>query len=153
MYLKMLNLEGGACGGPDTKGYLKMRDRDKTADYVKMGLAPPPLAEQEEHNENVPYVNEKKWKKHKEKVESIKLKPLTKAMKAEEEVTFCVNDHKNPPANVNMQVDVHRSDGTYSGHSSTYAPGTPPDIANDGYLVPKIGPDQTRIFLSNNESA
>jgi hypothetical protein len=108
MYQKMLNLEGGTCEGTDAEGYPKMRDRDKTADYVKLGLAPPPLAEEEEHNENVPYVNEKKWKKNKEKVESIKLKPLTEAMKAEEEIKFCVNDLENPPANVNMQMDVHK---------------------------------------------
>ncbi|XP_056009649.1 vascular endothelial growth factor receptor 1-like isoform X2 [Ostrea edulis] len=153
-YLKMVDLEGGACGGPDTEGYLKMSDRDKTADYLKMGLAPPPPVDQEEHDENVSYVNEKKWKKKKEKADSMELQPLTKAMEAEEDVQLRVKDRENSPANINMRVDVHRSDDTDSGHSSTYAPGTPPDIGNDGYLVPsKMGPDQTQIFVSNNKSS
>lgn len=153
-YLKMVDLEGGACGGPESEGYLRMSDRDKTADYLKMGLAPPPPKDQEEHNGGVTYVNEKKWNKKKEKAESMELQPLTKAMEAEEEeVQLRRKVREGSPAKLNVRADVHRNDDTDSGHSSTYAPGTPPDIGNDGYLVPKLGPDQTQTFVAPNKSS
>lgn len=152
-YLKMVDLEGGACGGPESEGYLKMSDRDKTSDYLKMGLAPPPPVDQEDHEGDVSYVNEKKWNRKKEKGQGTELQPLTKAMEAEEEVQLRKKDRENSPAHVNVRADVHRSDDTDSGHSSTYAPGTPPDIGNDGYLVAKSGPGQTMIFVSNNKSS
>lgn len=152
-YLKMVDLEGGACGGPESEGYLKMSDRDKTSDYLKMGLAPPPPVDQEDHEGDVSYVNEKKWNRKKEKGQGTELQPLTKAMEAEEEVQLRKKDRENSPAHVNVRADVHRSDDTDSGHSSTYAPGTPPDIGNDGYLVAKSGPGQTMIFVANNKSS
>ncbi|XP_062606193.1 vascular endothelial growth factor receptor 3-like, partial [Saccostrea cucullata] len=152
-YLKMVDLEGGACGGPESEGYLKMSDRDKKSDYLKMGLAPPPPVDQEEYDGGVSYVNEKKWNKKKEKGDSMELQPLTKSMEEEEEVQLRKKDRENSPSNTNMRVDVHRSDDTDSGHSSTYAPGTPPDVGNDGYLVPKMGPDQTQVFVLKNKSS
>ncbi|KAK3099579.1 hypothetical protein FSP39_006473 [Pinctada imbricata] len=163
-YLKMTDLEAGAKGTEESgasgyDGYFKMNQRK--SDYLKMSPAPPPpidVKSLEEDKEG--YINEKKYKKLKEKGDETELQPLTKStdectIEDEEEEVFLRakdkegrrSEREESPLHLNTRADVHRSEDTDSGHSSTYAPGTPPDVGNDGYLIPKTGPDSQMVFV------
>ena len=163
----MVDLEGGAkddeqngtTGDSGYDGYFKMNQRK--SDYLKMSPAPPvPMnASPEASDEEGGYINEKKYKK-KEKGDELEKMPLTENMDEcviedeGERVVFRAkdkesrrSDREESPLQVNTRADVHRSEDTDSGHSSTYAPGTSPDIGNDGYLIPKTGPDSQTVFV------
>ncbi|XP_060082927.1 vascular endothelial growth factor receptor 1-like [Ylistrum balloti] len=167
-YIKMADLQKtgkseGACGSSaDQEGYYKMNGETKLhSDYTKMSPAPPiPLDKASIEDER--YVNANKWRtdKTKENAKEIELMPLIMSKDNEgedseesEEVRLRrkMND-TNPgdesPTQLNTMAEVHRSDDTDSGHSSTYAPGTSPDIGVDGYLVPKAGPDGTQFVAT-----
>ncbi|XP_069130208.1 vascular endothelial growth factor receptor 1-like isoform X4 [Argopecten irradians] len=168
-YIKMADLQKsgkseGACGSSaDQEGYYKMNGESKNkvhSDYTKMSPAPPiPLDKASIENER--YVNANKWRtdKTKEKAQEVELMPLilsddkledgeeSEEVRLRRKMTD-VNPGDESPTQLNTRAEVHRSDDTDSGHSSTYAPGTSPDIGVDGYLVPKTGPDGTQFVSS-----
>ncbi|XP_033742928.1 vascular endothelial growth factor receptor 1-like isoform X3 [Pecten maximus] len=169
-YIKMADLQKsgnseGACGSSaDQEGYYKMNGETKNklhSDYTKMSPAPPiPLDKASIEDER--YVNANKWRtdKTKENAKEMELMPLILSddnlgndSEESEEVRLRrkmneVNPGDESPTQLNTRAEVHRSDDTDSGHSSTYAPGTSPDIGVDGYLVPKMGPDGTQFVTS-----
>lgn len=129
--------KGGACG---YDGYLKMNG--SVSDYTKMEQAPPiptnQIAFMDEKDDKNHYLNQKKWRK--EKADDIELQPLTEGDDSDNVVLR--KKREASPNNINTSVDVHRNDDTDSGHSSTCVPGTsPPDTGDDGYLIPKSGPE------------
>ena len=166
-YVKMNNLEKpvaedspavGATGGMTYEGYFKMNGENKIqSDYTKMSPAPPP-PDLTVGLEDERYVNHNKWQRNrdKEKSKDIELVPLTKADGEDndidnDDVVFRKKDNQlqaeHSPTHLHTLADVHRSEDTDSGHSSTtYAPGTSPDIGADGYLVPKTDEDGTQTF-------
>jgi len=146
----MIDLEkgsDGATGGPaDYEGYYKMNGSGKSVDYTKMSPAPPvPLEVKVKEEETERYVNHNLLsnRKEKEKGKDFEMVPLTAAEEVQEEDEVVLRKIEEAtggdesPTQVHCQADVHRPDDTDSGHSSTYAPGTSPDIGADGYLVPK----------------
>ncbi|OWF52925.1 vascular endothelial growth factor receptor 1-like isoform X2 [Mizuhopecten yessoensis] len=166
-YIKMKDLEKsgmseGACGSSaDQEGYYKMNGETKNklhSDYTKMSPAPPiPLDKASIEDER--YVNANKWRtdKKKENAKEMELVPLiieddnlgedgdeSEEVRLRRKMNKANPGDESPPL-LNTRAEVHRSDDTDSGHSSTYAPGTSPDIGVDGYLVPKTGPDGTQF--------
>lgn len=152
--------EGAVGGATGYDGYLKMGN--KTTDYTRMSPAPPPPTEMvssgSDHSdsEDVRYVNSKKWRR--EKADDSELVPLKNmdgnAENNSEEVVLRRKKDKNKNTTagvVDTQADVHhQEDDSDSGHSSTYAPGTSPETGNDGYLIPKLGPDG-QVFMENKK--
>ncbi|XP_071124619.1 vascular endothelial growth factor receptor 1-like isoform X2 [Mytilus edulis] len=157
-YFKMLDSDKaeddtkkGACG---YDGYLKMNG--ETSDYTKMEQAPPPptdqikFVEEEDDKDRSRYLNQKQWRK--EKSSDLELEPLTGGDDSDDVILRKANKREQSPLNINTSADVHRNDDTDSGHSSTCVPGTsPPDTGDDGYLIPKSGPDGGFVKKNGNK--